>query len=187
MGGRSGYDTRVADRILAETPYLRLIDRDGWAFVERPNASGVVTIVAITPERRLVFVEQFRKPLARNVIEWPAGLVGDEPGQGHEDAVAAAGRELEEETGYRAGRLELVSTSVTSAGMSNELVWFVLASDLKRVGPGGGVAGENITVHEIPFAQARAWLRQRESEGILVAAKLFTGLYFAHEAWGTLG
>jgi ADP-ribose pyrophosphatase len=177
----------VADRIIAETPYLRLIDRDGWTFVERPNASGVVTIVAITPERKLVFVEQFRKPLKSNVIEWPAGLVGDEDGQAQEDAVAAAGRELEEETGYRAGKLELVSTSATSAGMSNELVWFVLASDLQKVGPGGGTPSENITVHEIPFAEARAWLKKRESEGVLVAAKLFTGLYFAHEAWGSLG
>jgi ADP-ribose pyrophosphatase len=68
--------------------------------------------------------------------------------------------------------------------MSNEVVWFVLASDLQRVGPGGGTASENITVHEVPFAEIRAWLGQRERQGALLAAKLFTGLYFANEAWG---
>jgi hypothetical protein len=47
----------MAYRILAETPFLRLVDRDGWSFVERANARAVVVIVPLTAERRLLFVE----------------------------------------------------------------------------------------------------------------------------------
>ena len=65
-------------KVLAETRYLRLVDDDGWTFVERANARAVVVIVPLTAERRLLFVEQYRVPLGRNVIEFPAGLVGDE-------------------------------------------------------------------------------------------------------------
>lgn len=178
------YENRMPDRVLAETRYLRLKERDGWAFVDRPNAHGVVVIVPLTPERRLLFVEQHRPPIGGRAIEFPAGLMGDEPGQQHEDAVEAARRELEEETGYRAGSLRLVSTSATSPGMTDEMVRFVLAWDLVKVGAGGGIASEDITVHEVPLAEARAWLNERERQGCVLAAKVFAGLYFAHEAWG---
>jgi ADP-ribose pyrophosphatase len=178
------YENRMPDRILAQTRYLRLKERDGWAFVDRPNAHGVVVIVPLTPERRLIFVEQHRPPIAGRAIEFPAGLMGDEPGQQHEDAVEAARRELEEETGYRAGSLKLVNTSATSPGMTDEMVRFVIAWDLVRVGAGGGVASENITVHEVPLTEARTWLEERERQGCVLAAKVFAGLYFAHEAWG---
>ena len=98
--------------------------------------------------------------------------------------LAAAKRELLEETGYQAATLELVSTTATSPGMTNELVRFVLASDLTKVGEGGGTPSEDIRVHEVPLGEARAWLTEREQHGTLLAAKIFAGLYFAHEAWG---
>jgi ADP-ribose pyrophosphatase len=173
----------MADRILATTPFLRLIDRDGWTFVERPNSQGVVTIIPLTAERRLLLVEQFRAPLGRMVIEFPAGLMGDEPGHENEDPVASARRELIEETGYEAHDLELVATTATSPGMANELVHFILAWNLVRVGAGGGIDSENIVVHEVPIADARAWLREQEGKGLVIAAKVFAGLYFADERW----
>jgi len=141
-------------------------------------------VVPLTAERRLLFVEQHRAPLRRKVIEFPAGLVGDEPGFHEEDILQAARRELIEETGYQAATLRLVSTSATSPGLTNELVRFVLASDLTKVGKGGGTPSEDIRVHEVPLGEARAWLTEREGQGTLLAAKLFAGLYFAHEAWG---
>jgi ADP-ribose pyrophosphatase len=173
----------MSDRVVAETPYLRLIDRDGWAFVERPNATGVVTIVALTPRRELLFVEQQRRPVSAAVIELPAGLVGDEPGHHTEELAEGARRELEEETGYRAKRLELVASCPTSPGMTNELVTFFLASDLERVSQGGGTAQENITVHEVPLGDAPRWLLERQRQGTLVAAKVYAGLFFAQQAW----
>lgn len=174
----------MSDRILAETRFLRLVDRNGWYFVERPNASGVVTIVALTPARDLLFVEQFRPPLGRKVIEFPAGLMGDVDGHESEDPVLAARRELVEETGFQARDLELVSSTATSPGMANELAHFVLAWNLERVGPGGGVDNERIVVHTVPLTEAPSWLRGQERKGLLIAAKLYAGLFFAQERWG---
>jgi ADP-ribose pyrophosphatase len=174
----------MADRIVAETRFLRMIERDGWYFVERPNSKGVVTILPLTREGRLVFVEQLRAPIRSKVIEFPAGLMGDEAGHEHEDPVVAARRELVEETGYEAQNLELVATTATSPGMANERVHFVLAWNLDRVGPGGGVDNENIVVHEVPMGEARTWLREQEGKGLVIAAKVFAGLYFANERWG---
>jgi ADP-ribose pyrophosphatase len=174
----------MPDKVLAETRFLRMIDRDGWSFVERPNSRGVVTIIPLTAERRVLFVEQFRAPLRCKVVEFPAGLMGDERGHENEDAVASARRELLEETGYEARHLQLVASTATSPGMANELVHFVLAWDLVRVGQGGGVAGEDILVHEVPMAEAHAWLQQRERDGLIIAAKVYAGLYFANQQWG---
>jgi len=174
----------MADRIVAETKFLRLIEREGWYFVERPNSKGVVTILPFTRERKLILVEQLRAPLRRKVIEFPAGLMGDEAGHEKEDPLVAASRELVEETGYQARDLELIATTATSPGMANEMVHFVLAWNLDRLGPGGGVDGENIVVHEVPITEARAWLREQERNGLVIAAKVFAGLYFANERWG---
>ena len=172
----------MADRILVETPFLRCIDRDGWFFVERPNASGVVTLVPLTPEGRLVLVEQPRVPVGRNTIELPAGLAGDEAGHTGEALEAAARRELRKETGYDAGRLSLLANCVTSPGVTSEVVTFFLATELVKVGDGGGIGDESIRVHEVPLDEVRGWLRRREAEGVLISAKVFAGLYFAAEA-----
>jgi ADP-ribose pyrophosphatase len=174
----------MTDRILADTPFLRCIDRDGWFFVERPNASAVVALVALTPEGRLVLVEQPRMPVGGRVIELPAGLVGDEPAHAGEGLEAAAGRELEEETGFRAGKLELIARCATSPGMTSEVLSFFFAGELQRVGPGGGTGGEQIRVHEIALPDLRAWLRRREQEGILISATLAAGLFFAGDRLG---
>jgi ADP-ribose pyrophosphatase len=174
----------MTDRIVAETRFLRLVDRSGWYFVERPNSKSVVTILSLTPERCLIFVEQFRPPLGRKVIEFPAGLVGDEHGQEDEAPVVAARRELIEETGYEPHDLELVASTATSPGIANELVHFILAWNLERIGSGGGVGSENIVVHEVPIAEARGWLKERERDGLVIAAKVYAGLYFANERWG---
>ncbi len=169
----------MPDRILLETRFLRCIDRDGWYFVERPNATAVVALIALTPAGRLVLVEQPRVPVGGPVVELPAGLVGDEPGQGDEDIESAAGRELIEETGYRAGRLELLARSATSPGMTSEVIAFYLATELEKVGPGGGTAEEQIQVHEVAPAELRSWLRQREQAGVQISAVLASGLFFA--------
>jgi ADP-ribose pyrophosphatase len=174
----------MAANIVIETPYLRMLERDGWFFVERPNSKGIVTIIPLTRDSKLVFVEQYRAPLDRRVMEFPAGLMGDEAGHENEDPLTAASRELEEETGFRAQDIALVATTATSPGMANELIHFVLAWNLDRVGPGGGTPSENIVVHEVPLSNARAWLAEQESKGLLIAAKVFAGLYFANERWG---
>jgi ADP-ribose pyrophosphatase len=172
----------MSDRILAETPYLRFIDRDGWYFVERPHPGGVVLLVALTPAGELLLLEQYRPALARWIIELPAGLVGDQPDHGDEPLLEAAGRELVEETGWRAGRLEPITGVASAPGLASEVITFVRASELTKVGPGGGVGGEQIRVHEVPLAEVPAWLDERVRSGGLVSVQVYAGLWFTRPA-----
>ncbi len=57
------------------------------------------------------------------------------------------------------------------------MVTFFHARGLRRVGPGGGDATESITVHEVPLAELRGWLAEKERQGAMVDPKLFAGLY----------
>ena len=105
----------------------------------------------------------------------PAGLVGDDHAQ--DTLIDAARRELIEETGWSPGKVDVLLIGPTSSGMSNERIAFVRARDLTRVGAGGGVAGEDITVHAVPRQQAPAWLMQKQAEGFELDLKLWAGLW----------
>ena len=156
--------------------YLRICRRDNWEYAERTNASAAVIIVAVTPEDRLVLVEQFRIPVNARTIEMPAGLVGD---LGDNESIeTAAARELIEETGWRAGHIQHLMTGPSSSGLSNEQVAFVRASQLEKIGEGGGDETEEIIVHEVPRKEAAAWLFARLQEGYSIDPKLYAGLYF---------
>ena len=66
------------ERTLAVSPYLHLIERNGWYFARRPGQIGSVMLVALTDDNELLFVQQHRAPLGVACIELPAGLAGDE-------------------------------------------------------------------------------------------------------------
>ncbi len=134
-----------------------------------------VIIIACTPDDEVLFVEQPRVPLGARTIEMPAGLVGDD----HADDTleAAARRELVEETGWEPGTVEVLLVGPTSSGLSNERVAFVRATGLERVHAGGGDETENITVHEVPVADAPRWLAAKMAEGYGMDAKLWAGLW----------
>lgn len=166
-------------RLLGEGCFARLVAQDGWEWVERVNASGAVVIVAVTHDGCLVLVEQYRIPLARRVIELPAGLVGDGAGEPEEGLAAAAHRELLEETGYEADRLEYLAEGPSSAGLATEVYALFLAREARRVGPGGGDGAEDIQVHVIPLREADAWLEAKRRAGVMVDPKVYAGLYFA--------
>lgn len=156
--------------------WLRMMRRGHWEYAERTHGKGMaVIIVAVTPADNVLFVEQFRVPLNARTIEMPAGLVGDD--HAHDTLESAAARELVEETGWEPGKVEVLLTGPTSAGMSSERIAFVRATDLRRVGPGGGVAGEDILVHEVPRADAPAWLMGKQAEGYELDLKLWAGLW----------
>ena len=157
--------------------YLNLLERDGWEFASRSNASGVVVLVAVTSDEEIILIEQYRKPVEALVIELPAGLVGDhvEP---DESILEAAARELEEETGYAATHLEVLMTCPSSAGMSDEMISFVLAKGLTRVGPGGGDDSEDIEVHIVPLKDVDAWLTRQQSAGKPMDPKIYAALYW---------
>lgn len=161
--------------------YISLLERDGWEFASRSNSEAVVKLVAVTNDAELVLVEQFRKPVNAPVIELPAGLVGDHVNPG-ESIFEAAQRELEEETGYAAGKLELLMTGPSSAGLSDEVISFVLATDLRRVGPGGGDESEDIRVLPIPLSEADDWLARQIAAGRILDVRIYAALYWLQKS-----
>jgi ADP-ribose pyrophosphatase len=160
---------------IAAGKHLRLVRSGRWEYAQRVQAHAIAAIIAITAEERLILVEQQRIPVGARVIELPAGLVGDE--DAGEPMSEAARRELIEETGYDADRLTVIGRGPSSAGLTDEVVTLVHAEGLHRIAAGGGVAGENITVHEVPLCEIDQWLRAREAEGLLIDWKIWAGLW----------
>ena len=171
-------DASAPEETLYTGKWLTLKKRGRWEYAVRNNPRGAVIILAVTPEDKVVFVEQYRVSVLANTIEMPAGLVGDITGSEDEDVLLAARRELEEETGYACGHIEFVHEGPSSAGMSTEMIAFARAWDLVKVGAGGGDETENIVVHEVPRGEAGRWLFERAKEGFSIDAKLFAGLWF---------
>ncbi len=156
--------------------YLDVLRRGDWEFVRRKNLTGIVGIIAVTDEHKLVLVEQYRPPLDRRVIELPAGIAGDIPGEESEPMVHAARRELLEETGYRVGQMDPVAEGVTSAGLTDESIHLFYASKLTKVAPGGGDDNEEIVVHEVPLPDLHEWLVQQRRQGLAIDIKVYVAL-----------
>ena len=151
---------------------------EGWEYVDRVNASGAVIIMALTKDDKVVLVEQFRPPVNANVIGFPAGLIGDHGADANESAASAAERELLEEAGFEAGTITEVFRRPAAAALTSEIATFVLATDLTRVGPGGGVDSESIIVHEVPIDQIDDWLEAQERRGALVGGTIGAGIRY---------
>ena len=164
--------------ILHTSKFLSLIKELHWEYVDRVNATGAALIIALTPDRKVLLVEQYRIPVHARTIELPAGIIGDEPGCSDESHAGAARRELEEETGYAATRIEALTTGAACSGITSERVTLFRATELKRVGQGGGVAHEDITVHEVPLADIVPWLEAKGRTGVLIDPKVYAGLFF---------
>jgi ADP-ribose pyrophosphatase len=160
-----------------EGKHVLVKERDGWEFVERKRGKSAVAIIAITGEGKLILTEQYRRPVDVKVIDLPAGLVGDE--DANENPATTARRELEEETGYVCEEMTLMASGPSSPGITSELVHLYKATGLKRQGDGGGVEGENITVHEVPVAELDPWLEARRAEGMLIDLKVWSGRWFS--------
>ena len=163
---------------LYDGKYIRLVKQGKWEYATRKGVSGIVAIVAVTDDRKLVLVEQFRAPVGKRVIELPAGLAGDVAGQEEEELASAARRELLEETGYEAAEMTYLAAGAASAGMSDEVITLFRATGLRKTGKGEGDGSEEITLHEVPVAGVRSWLEDRAERGSLVDLKVYSGLYF---------
>ncbi len=164
--------------ILADGKFLRFVQRDKWEYITRKGTSGVVTIIAVTRDKKLLLVEQYRPPVEANVIELPAGLAGD-GGHHHETLESAARRELLEETGYEAGSMAYVGGGTVSPGLTDELITLFLATQLNKTSSALGVGGEQITLHEVPLDQLPAWLDSQAQAGKLIDLKVYAAMHFA--------
>lgn len=158
-----------------EGKFITAKRRGRWEYVGRARGISAAVIIAIddAPDgRHIILVDQFRVPLGRRCIELPAGLVGDETA-GEAPSLAAA-RELEEETGYRAGSMVDLGEYWSSPGMVSESFRLFRALDLVKTGDGGGVPGEDILVHRVALAGLNDWIAARRAEGYAVDVKLLT-------------
>ncbi len=153
------------EEIVWQGKYITTKTRGRWEYVSRSRGIRAAVILAVDDDDHVLLVEQYRVPLGRNCIELPAGLIGDDDGGEDEDALAAAGRELEEETGYRAASLENIGEFYSSPGMVSENFTLVRARGLTKIHEGGGVEGENITVHRVARTDLPAFLTSKRREG----------------------
>ena len=164
-------DHDAPEQIVWQGRFITTKVRGRWEFVSRSRGIHAAVIVAIEGGA-IILVEQYRVPLGRACIELPAGLIGDQEGQEAEDTTDAARRELEEETGYRAERMEVLGEYWSSPGMVSESFTLLRAHGLTRVGPGGGTESENIIVHHVPLATLPAVLADRRARGDAIDVRL---------------
>jgi len=164
--------------ILYSGKFLSLINEGVWEYVDRVKGTGAAVILALTEEQKILVVEQYRVPVRARTVELPAGIIGDQPVSSKESAAEAARRELLEETGYAAEHFECLMAGPSCSGLTSERVTLFRALGLRRIGKGGGVANEDITVHEIPIVEVRMWLEAKARTGILIDPKVYSGLYF---------
>lgn len=167
--------------ILHSNKFLTLIKEGHWEYVDRVNATGAALILAVTVERKILLVEQYRIPVHARTIELPAGIIGDEPGKAGEAHAEAARRELLEETGYEAENVEALTTGPACSGITSERVTLFHATGLRRTGKGGGVAHEDITVHEVLLDEVVSWLENKAKSGALIDPKVYAGLFFVNK------
>jgi ADP-ribose pyrophosphatase len=125
---------------------------------------GAVAILAIDEEDRVLMVRQYRAPAGRILLEIPAGTLDRDDSGAIEDPDLAAPRELEEETGYRAGSLRLLTSFWTAPGFATELMHLYLATDLRsaddaRLSPD---EDERLELDRVPLGDAIAAVERGE-------------------------
>lgn len=117
---------------------------------------GAVAIIPITKDNKIVFVEQYRKPLERSLVEIPAGKL--EPGEKPE---RTAVRELEEETGYTTKELEFVASFYTSPGFADEIMYLYKSNKLEALKETvDGDDDEFVEIIELTLAEAQQYVQE---------------------------
>ena len=148
-----------------EGKYLRMVTDDGWEYVERCGGMTAVVIVAMH-DGKFILVEQARVPLGKRCIELPAGLVGDEDDLGIEETAL---KELEEETGFVAERVERLGDFYSSPGMVAEGYTLVRAHGVR---PGGTKIEDDIVVHLVAPGEVAGFIAAKRAEGLAIDTKL---------------
>ena len=159
-----------------EGKYLSVLRRGRWEYVSRTGSTNAVVVLA-EHQGEIILVEQYRVPVGRRCLELPAGLVGDEDANAGVEETAI--RELEEETGFTAERIEILGDFHSSPGMVAESFTLVRAHAVRKVGEGGGTEHEDIQVHLVPRAQIPEFVATRRREGVAADVKLLLFLNFS--------
>ena len=127
-------------------------------------------VVALTPEQEVILIRQYRHGVGKTIWEIPGGVV--DPG---ETPMQAAGRELLEETGYRAGTL--IETGIVSPNPDNHtnFIHIFLALDVEKTSGQELDESEEIDVHPIPLSE----VLHMALNGEIIQAMQISALFFA--------
>ncbi len=126
---------------------------------------GAVAMLALDPDDRVLLVRQWRTPTGGPLLELPAGTLDRHADGSTEDPAAAARRELEEETGYRAGRWEKLGEFWTAPGFATELMHLYLATELTPADDDGRLGpdeDEHLELRPTPWREAVAMAERGE-------------------------
>lgn len=161
--------------VMWEGKFVRALRRGHWEYASRARDIGAVVILA-EHEGRVILVEQPRVAPDCRCLELPAGLVGDLDANATVESTAV--KELEEETGFTAERIERVGDFFASPGMLSETFTIVRAHGVRKIGEGGGDEHEDIRVHLVPRPDVPNFIEQKRAEGVGIDAKLLLLLSF---------
>ena len=160
---------------MCEGKFVRLLKRGKWEYASR---AGDVTAVVILAEfeGQMILIDQPRVAPDCRCVELPAGLVGDDDPNATVEATAI--KELEEETGFTAERVERLGEYYASPGMLSESFTLVRAHGVQRIGEGGGDDNEDINVHLVARDQVPNFIEQKRAEGFGIDVKLLLFMHF---------
>jgi ADP-ribose pyrophosphatase len=161
--------------VMCEGKFVRAVRRGKWEFASRTGGINAVVILA-EHEGKVILVEQPRVPLGLRCIELPAGLVGDEDPNATVEETAV--KELEQEAGFTAERVERLGEFYASPGMLSESFTLVRAHGVRRIGEGGGDENEEIIVHLVERAHIPNFVEQKRAEGFAIDVKLLIFMNF---------
>ena len=149
--------------------FVRAMQRGKWEYASRANDINAVVILAES-EGKVILIDQPRVGPDCRCVELPAGLVGDDDPNATPETTAI--KELEEETGYTAERVERLGEFYASPGMLSESFTLVRAHGIRKIGEGGGDDNEDINVHLVARADIPNFLEQKRAEGFGIDVKL---------------
>jgi len=156
-------------QVMWEGKFVRALKRGKWEYASRARDIRAVVILA-EYEGKLILVDQPRAGPDCRCVELPAGLVGDiDP---NETIESTAIKELEEETGFTAERVERLGEFYSSPGMLAESFTLVRVHGVRKIGEGGGDDSEDINVHLVARADIPNFLEQKRAEGFGMDVKL---------------
>jgi ADP-ribose pyrophosphatase len=161
--------------VMCEGDWVRLVRRGNWEFASRAKDVKAVVVLA-EHEGKVILIDQPRVGPDCRCVELPAGLVGDTDPDATPETTAI--KELEQETGFTADRVERLGDFYASPGMLAESFTLVRAHGVRKIGEGGGDENEDINVHLVARAEIPNFLEQKRAEGFGIDVKLLIFMNF---------